>query len=119
MIKPIGKETIDFICVRLQSEHSIRYGKRKLKGGVEVPKYVSYKIPDLYIDLQEIMRSLHIPRKTIEKALVDLKADHLKRYGEKMRKDGKGYEPKRKSYLMEHLLNDDLEFTLRHIGCNT
>lgn len=47
-----------------------------------------------------------LTRASVEDILQQIKQDHAKRYGEKMRKDYKGYEPKRKTYSMEDLAND-------------
>lgn len=55
-----------------------------------------------------------LTRQSIEAIIDDLKKEHHKRYGEKMRKDYKGYEPKRKTYSMEHLF-DDLRLVLYHM----
>lgn len=55
-----------------------------------------------------------LKRETIELIISDLKKEHNKRYGEKMKKDYTGYEAKRKTYSLDHLW-DDLTLVLYHI----
>jgi hypothetical protein len=55
-----------------------------------------------------------LPSALVKKAILELKKEHRKRYGEKMKADGSGYEPKSKSYKVD-CLYDDLEFVLNHI----
>lgn len=105
-MKPLEKDIINRILVFLKEEHKHRYALRSLN---------KYKLIHLTEDLGRILREIPLRAPVIDKIITDLMFEQKSRYGEKMRKDYKGYERNRNSYSLEHLY-DDLEFVLRHIG---
>lgn len=55
-----------------------------------------------------------LPKEVVSKIINELKIQHRRKHGEKMKADKSGYEPKSKTYKTEYLY-DDLEFILNHI----
>ena len=55
-----------------------------------------------------------LPKEVVSKIINELKIQHKRKHGEKMKSDKSGYEPKSKTYKTEYLY-DDLEFILNHI----